>query len=103
MPGLLMVYALGHKGSRTSTDLENLIQAGHGYEAHAGNVSSGHSVIDEAQQVTSDVIQDGADLPEVVTAKVPRVEQSVSHTWNSAEIKISHVIGQVIPDQHGWF
>lgn len=103
MPGLILMTALGHKGIKSPSELENLVHAGLGYYAHAGNVgSSGHQVIDEAQHVTSSVMQDAGELPVVISAKLPHVQQSVSHTWTTTQMNVNHIVGEHIPHQLGW-
>lgn len=104
MPGLLIMTALGHAGVKSPTDLENLVQSGLDYSAHAGNVDhSGHSVIDEAQGITSNVWSDAGELPVVLSAQLPHMQSSVSHTWRSSQLSLKHVFEQTVPYQDGWF
>src|SRR5215831_1639138 len=108
MPGLLLLTALGHRGTKNPHELENLVAAGHGFYAHADNTPySGHEAIDEAQHVVSDVFKNVDQTPQVIIAKIPSVASSISHTWMSAETKLVHpgdaLLGNQIPHVHGWF
>jgi len=103
MSKLAFMTAYGHRGTESPSELENIVAAGHGFYAHAGNVDhAGHEVIDQAQLVTSDVLQDAAEIPAIVALHTPHVQQSVSHTWQTSQMRIVAPLAVHIPEALGW-
>lgn len=100
---MLKLTSFGHAGSNNPQELQNLIQAGKGFEVHAANIpTSAHEVIDQGQQTVSNIAKEGAELPQTIAVSVPSIASSVSHNWVSHAIKVTYPVSEALPTLEGW-